>query len=704
MSKILNSLNEKQKEAVLYNDGPLAIIAGAGSGKTKTITHKIAYLINEKKINPSRILAVTFTNKAANEMRERVSKLVDINLKNIIISTYHSFSVRILREDIDLLGYRKNFNIIDNVDQKQILRPAYKNLGLSPRTIPFPRTIGMISKFKNARLTPEEVEQEAQKDIDFAYANLYKYYLEQQKATHSLDFDDLLFYAERLLKDRTIAEKWEKRFDYVLVDEFQDTSKVQYSIIKAVGQNSIFTAVGDPDQNIYTWRNADPNLIINFSKKIQKNKTILLEQNYRSTKTILEAANKLIKNNKNRIHKNLFTTSEEGAKIDYCHNFSEESEARRISKKIEDLIQNGEKESDIAIFYRSNFLTNSIEKSLIISNLNYVIYGAIKFYQREEIKDVIAYLKLINSGDAISLKRVINVPARFIGATTQEKIFSQLNRYNSDLFNSLVDNFENIDIKTKSKLELTKFINLIIKYRHALKTNSIKDVIEKFLIEVNYNRKWSHFELKSRSENINELINNISIWEENNKNGTLSDFINETSLYLDYEKQGKRTKNAISLMTVHASKGLEFKHVFLLGMNEDIFPSQKTKEETSFNGMEEERRLAYVAVTRAKKQLYISSSAGLNHQGSRKVPSRFIKELGINPKEHSRFFISEKDYFYTNKRKENNFIDGDYIIHDKFGRGIILKVEGSIVKVAFKSPYGIKSIVKNHHMIKKEEA
>ena len=703
MKEIIKLLNPNQKKAVLYNGGPLSIIAGAGSGKTRTIIHKIAYLIKVKMVKPYRILAVTFTNKAANEMKERVAKLIGSEGHDVKIFTYHSLCARILRQDIDYLGRKRDFNIIDPIDQRQILRPGYKKFGLSNKTISYSSVIDIISHFKNEGITPQALLSSAKKDIDKFYAYLYKFYLEQTTLSNSLDFNDLLIFANKLLeKEDEVVEKWSKKYDYVMVDEFQDTSNIQYNIIKKISSKSIFTVVGDPDQNIYTWRYADPGLIINFSKEWDNAKTILLEQNYRSSKNILDAANKLISKNKDRIPKNLFTENDIGEKIEYHHGFSEDSEARWIVNRIKSIINDGDSPNEIAVLYRSNFLTNSLEKALIRQNVNYVIYGAIKFYQREEIKDVIAYLKLINNGDPVSLKRVINIPSRFVGLSSQEKIFEYLNKLGNNTFNLLVEKFDEISIKPKSKRELAKFVNLIRKYQAALKNNSIKDVIDKFLIEINYFKKWSSFEDQSRHENVRELINNISIWEKENKEKSLNDFINEISLYVDREEETSIFKKTISLMTIHTSKGLEFKHIFIFGMSESVFPSRKTLDESSFNGLEEERRLAYVAVTRAKQKLYITSSRGYSTDYStQKAPSRFIKELGIKPNEHSNYFIFEKKF--ENLKVINNLIEGDYINHEKFGKGEVLSVESKIIRVLFDPPYGEKIMVKDHKSIRKLE-
>ena len=700
---ILNKLNNKQKEAVVYNDGPLAIIAGAGSGKTRTLTHKIAYLILSGQVEPSRILAVTFTNKAANEMKERVVKLVGKVGESVKIYTYHSLCARILREDITHFeGYTKKFNIIDNIDQNQILRPGYKKLALSPRGLSYASVIDYISKNKNKGIEPETLLKDSKTDTETALANLYKYYLEETLRSKSLDFDDLLIFVKRLFdENEEVTKKWARRFGYVLVDEFQDTSYVQYDIIKKLAPDNHITVVGDPDQTIYTWRFADPKLIMQFEKNFKNAKIIMLEQNYRSTNQILDAANKLISKNKNRYEKNLFTENGDGDIINFSHTFSEEAEARWIVSQIDKLKKNKTQLKDIAILYRSNYLSNTLEKALIESNINYILFGGIRFYQRQEIKDAISYLKIINNGDDVAFNRMINVPVRKIGPAALEKIKATQEKYGLTLFATVIKHFNELDITKAAKLELAKFIKLLRKYQLALKTNKVSLVLHKFLIEVGYYDIWSAYEDKGRLDNLKELVKSVKEWEEKNPEGTLDQYLDEISLYIDKEN-GNLKADYVSLMTIHTSKGLEFENVFVYGFSEGVFPSNRSLDEGGNDALEEERRLAYVAATRAMKRLFITSSRGYSiDHSTQKKPSRFVSELGINIKNFTREFIAPKD-FSENYNQNMELIEGDKVMHEKFGEGVVVAIHDKLADIAFKAPHGVKTLMKNHKSLMKQ--
>ena len=698
---ILNSLNEKQKEAVLYNSGPLAIIAGAGSGKTRTLTNKIAYLIKKENIPANRILAVTFTNKAANEMRERVQKIVGKELsKGMMIFTYHSLCARILREDADKVGYPKRFNILDNIDQNQILRPGYKKLGLSPKGLSYSFVLDYISKQKNTFKDPDDLLKNAHKETDQALAKLYKFYLEETFKSKSFDFDDLLLYVDKLFKEnKEVAKKWANRFDYVLVDEFQDTSSVQYDIIKEVVRDNKIAVVGDPDQTIYTWRFADSKLIMDFKKEWGA-KIIMLEENYRSTPEILEAANNLIKNNSNRFDKNLFTNQDKGDIVTFFHGFSEDAEARWVVSKIDELKKQKIQLKDIAILYRANYLSNSLEKALIESNINYVVFGGVKFYQRQEIKDAIAYLKIINNGDDVAFRRMINVPSRKIGPLAIGQLEELKAKTKQTLWATVIKNFQSLPLKPISLENLAIFMNLLRKYQIALKTNPISLILHKFLIEVKYYDQWNSYEDQGRLDNLKELVNSIKVWEKNNPNKTLDDFLDEISLYMDKENSMK-SNDYVSLMTIHTSKGLEFENVFVFGFSEGVFPSNRSLDEGGNDALEEERRLAYVATTRAQKRLFLTSSRGYSiDHSTQKKPSRFLKELGIDYKKFTKEFIAPKD-FNENYEQDKNLIEGDHVVHEKFGDGVVVNVQGVLVEIAFKSPHGVKTMMKNHKSIAK---
>lgn len=699
--KFLNSLNEKQKEAVLYNSGPLAIIAGAGSGKTRTLTSKIAYLIKKENTPANKILAVTFTNKAANEMRERVKGIVGKELsKGMMIFTYHSLCARILREDADKVGFPKRFNILDNIDQNQILRPGYKKLGLSPKGLSYSFVLDYISKQKNTFKDPDDLLKNAHKETDQALAKLYKYYLEETFKSKSFDFDDLLLYVDKLFKEnKEVAKKWADRFEYVLVDEFQDTSSVQYDIIKKMVRNNKIAVVGDPDQTIYTWRFAKPELIMDFKKEWGA-KIIMLEENYRSTPEILQAANSLIKNNSKRLDKNLFTNQEKGDIVTFFHGFSEDAEARWVVSKIDELKKQKIQLKDIAILYRANYLSNSLEKALMESNINYVVFGGVKFYQRQEIKDAISYLKIINNGDDVAFRRMINVPSRKIGPLAMGQLEELKTKTKQTLWATVIKNFQSLPLKPNSLANLAIFMNLLRKYQIALKTNPISLILHKFLVEVKYYDQWNSYEDQGRLDNLKELVNSIKVWEKKNPNKTLDDFLDEISLYMDKENSIK-SNDYVSLMTIHTSKGLEFENIFVFGFSEGVFPSNRSLDEGGNDALEEERRLAYVATTRAKKRLFLTSSRGYSiDYSTQKKPSRFLRELGIDYKKFTKEFIAPKD-FNENYENDKNLIEGDHVVHEKFGDGVVVNVQDILVEIAFKSPHGVKTMMKNHKSIAK---
>ena len=700
MSKHLINLNERQKAAVIHTEGSLSIVAGAGSGKTRTLTHKLAYLIDEIKIAPYKLLAVTFTNKAANEMRERVVNLVGDKASSATISTYHSLCVKILRQEIGFFDLPRNFNIIDTIDQRQVLRPIYKKYNLKIRTLPFSQMIHYISKNKIKNNSPEYLIQTAKNDNEKIPALIFQDYEDSLKRSKSLDFDDLLLYVARLFKNSKEArDKWSKRFQYVLVDEFQDTSLIQYEIIKVLASSKNITIVGDPDQTIYTWRNADSTLIKKFNHDFSGNDVVKLEQNYRSTKTILTAANKLIKHNPNREEKNLFTEQNLGEGISFFHGRSEDAEGRWIANKIKDLQKNGVQLRDIAILYRSNYLSQALERQMIKNNVNYVIYGGIRFYERQEIKDCIAYLKLINNGDDVSMDRVINIPSRKIGIVALEKLNAFASKKKIGLTETLFKFNHDLPISKNQKNELNIFLNNIAKHRQALKTNSIFNTLDSFIKNINYISTINTIEDQSKIENIKELIKSIQSWEQNNPDSSLDDYLAEISLYTDREKGNSVRDQYISLMTVHSAKGLEFDHVFISSFSEGIFPSSRTINESK-EGLYEERRLAYVAITRAKKQIYISTSKGYNIDfKTQKKPSRFIKELGIDIRNHSSEFIAPTD-FKDNYEKDRNLLEGDIVEHIKFGLGTVVSLHGETIEIAFKAPHGLKSMMKNHKSIK----
>lgn len=700
--KLLENLNKQQKAAVLHVEGPLAVIAGAGSGKTRMLTRKIAYLIENIGISNHKILAVTFTNKAASEMRERVMEMLNNQNKSAVILTYHALCARILRQEISYFDYPNNFNILDVTDQKQILSSIYKIHNIQAKSLSTSSMLDYISHNKVLNISPQEKMLEAKKDYEKLAALVYQDYQNELKRFQSLDFDDLIIFVHKLFKESATARtKWSSLFDYILVDEFQDTSYMQYEILQTLASKNNITIVGDPDQTIYTWRWADVDLINNFHQYFKGAKIIKLEQNYRSSKNILKAANRLIKHNKLRIDKNLFTENENGEEIEFFHAFSDEAEARWIVRKIYDLKKNKTQLKDIAIIYRANYISQSIERALIKANINYLIFGGIRFYQRQEIKDAISYLKIMNNNDEVSMMRMINVPARSLGlvATTRLNEFAQTK--NKSLMQAIIENFNELPLQIKQKNELAKFINLLNKYRIALKTNAISKVLRAFLIEVEYFNLYKSNEEKHRLDNINELIRSIEVWEKDNPTKKLFDYLSEVSLYIDYESVS-RNSDFVSLMTAHSAKGMEYRNVFIAGFSEGIFPSARAIDEGGDAALEEERRLAYVALTRAMQKLFISHSRGyaMDYK-TQKRPSRFLKEMGINIRDFNFEFVPTVFEEDVEKVDNNNIIVGDKVLHIVFGEGLVLNVSDELVDIKFKKPFGVKTLMKNHKSIER---
>ena len=702
MSKYLDTLNKEQRKAVMNTKGPLAIVAGAGSGKTRTISHKIAYLIENSGILPQRLLSLTFTNKAAEEMRERLSSMVGGVAKKTTVTTFHSLCARILKIEHKLANLPPNFNILDNIDQRAILSPIYKKYGLSPKTHSYNSTISYISKNKTTNNPPELLIDKSVSDSDKIIANVYKDYQGTIKRIKSVDFDDLLILTLKLFDNhKDCGKRWSGKFDYVLVDEFQDTSFVQYQILKHLAQHNNITIVGDPDQTIYTWRQADVQLINNFKKYFKGAKIIKLEENYRSTGNILKAANKLISKNKKRIDKKLFTSRDDGDIIDFNHAFSDDSEARHVVQTINRLRKERTQLKDVVILYRANYQSSAFERALINENLNYVIYGGVKFYQRQEIKDAIAYLKIIASSDEISMMRMINIPSRKIGRVAQAKVVEFANSYNLSTFDAIVKHFTKVPVTKVSGDNLVTYINLINKYKKAISSNKVSIVLEKFLIEVGYYSIWNAVIDQSRIDNIKQLIQTISDWEGNNVNKTIHDYLEEISLYTERTDHSYGA-DFVSLMTVHSAKGLEFDNVFLAGFSDGIFPSKRAEDEGGKAALEEERRLAYVAITRAKNRLYISDARGfsIDHQFQKK-PSRFLSEMGINIREYTGEFIPPKNKDENRTSKNKNILAGDKISHISFGEGIVVNVQGDLVDISFKKPHGTKTLIKTHKSIER---
>lgn len=708
-----SSLNDKQKEAVIASDDHIRIIAGAGSGKTRVLTMRIAYLIEKLGVNPHNILAITFTNKAAAEMKSRITQMLGDDLNTVWISTIHSLCMRILREDISALGYPKNFTIVDQNDQHQILKEAYKEYGLDKKTLSYANVLNYIGNNKTERIDPIRAKKIALGELNEENkAKVYEYYTERLKSIYGLDFDDLILWTVDLFsKFEMIKTKWANRFKYIHVDEFQDIDKNQYQLIKQLSSvHDHIYVVGDPDQTIYTWRGADVNIIINFEKDYKDTKTIILNENYRSTNMILNGANSLIKNNKLRIEKDLFTNAKDGEKITYNSLESEEAEAYYVVREIQKLHRDGVEYSDIAVLYRSNYLSRNVEKVLVESQIPYTMIGGFKFYERAEIKDILSYLRMITTGDDLAFTRIINTPKRGIGPKALENILEIAKDKGISMY-EVVKN----GLYHKNKDVFEKFVAMIEKWKEIEKNNDLEVLLKHVLDDSGYRYYLESENETERLENVKSLVDDIKEYQLTYDSSTLDEYLQMISLYTD--KASQDYSNSVSLMTIHAAKGLEFDTVFVIGMSEGVFPSERSLND-GLKGLEEERRLAYVAYTRAKRKLYLTDNSGFSFViQSSKTTSRFIDEIddeylidmknmsSSKPKPKSNFFDDVMETSVSTRKsapsKKSMIKPGDRVSHDMFGEGIVTKLDGSFLVIAFKHPYGIRKIVKGHPSIKK---
>ncbi len=709
-----SSLNDKQKEAVIDDSKHLRIIAGAGSGKTRVLTMRIAYLIEQKHINPKNVLAITFTNKAANEMKNRISEMLGEAGDGAFISTIHSLCVRILKEEIGVFGYPKNFTIVDGDDQKTILKEAYKEFNIDKKDLSYGSALDYIANCKYEELSYEKAMDQAygeKKLVD--KANVYKYYDERLKSLYALDFDDLILFTVRLFKlHKDILKKWSSKFIYIHVDEFQDIDKTQYELIKLLSSthDNVYV-VGDPDQTIYTWRGADVNIIVNFDKDFKNTKTIILNQNYRSTNNILEGANSLIKYNKSRVPKDLFSENGDGDKIVHKTLPDETSEAYYIVSCIQSLLKQGYEYNDIAILYRSNYLSREVEKVFIENRIPYVIYGGIRFYERMEVKDILSYLRLIVTGDDLAFQRVINQPKRGIGQKSIDTIFSLAKDNNISMYEVVK---QGLFAKNQSVLE--SFVDMVERWKSSLDGKPLEEVLTDVFEQSGYRSMLEKENETERIENVKSLIDDIKDYQETYPGSTLADYLSMISLYTD--KANTDGSASVSLMTIHASKGLEFKVVFVVGLSEGIFPSERTMLEQK--GVEEERRLAYVAYTRAKEKLTLTDTSSFSYVvNSAKTTSRFVNEVDEKYIEHlDKPVVKQQSVFdvpFTTKissiepkkeapRRPSRYRKSDVVIHKIFGEGVVVKCDGDFVTVAFSYPHGTKTIKADHPSIRKKTA
>lgn len=689
------TLNDKQLEAVEHKDGPCLVLAGAGSGKTKVLTQRIINLIDSG-VSPYNILAITFTNKAAKEMRNRVENELGSITDSIFIGTFHSFGLRILRENYIDIGYTSNITILDTDDAKAIVKRILKENGYDPAKYEIRTIINKISSAKNDGISPDEYTKLFLNDLDIVIGLVYKEYTKLLKDNNSVDFDDLLLKPVELLKkNKIILEKYQERFKYILVDEYQDTNSIQYELCKLLASKykNIFV-VGDANQSIYSFRNADYRNILNFEKDYKNAKVILLEENYRSTNNILKAANSVIKNNSEGKKLNLWSSKRDGELIDYIRCEDEIKEANFVINKIKDLISNGYKYSDIAVLYRTNAQSRVVEDAFVRNNIPHNIIGSYYFYNRKEIKDLIAYLKLIyNPCDSVSLERIINVPKRGIGAKSIENLRKKATENNISMFDA---------IDSGKELEFKK---MILKLQEFSLNANLSDLIEEILSTTGLRMEYEinkSLENEAKVENLNEFKTVALMFEESGIYD-LQTFLENIALVSD-RGQYSNDGDEVSIMTLHSAKGLEFNVVFLLGMEEGLFPHNRSFN--SLSDLEEERRLCYVGITRAKEKLYLLSARQRTIFGktSGTIESRFIREINddlINKissvKEHEEKRVVGNMYNSSSEIKT-----GDNVIHTVFGEGVVVNISGGIATIAFKKGIGVKSIAANHKYLTKK--
>ena len=698
MNDYLLNLNDRQLQAVTTKNQYVRVIAGAGSGKTRVLTTRILYLIDQWGIPSENILAITFTNKAAKEMKDRIEKMVDDNGNSSFISTIHSFCLYFLRREIKVLDYPSNFSVIDTDDQKLIIKEAIKQYDIENTKGEINNILNYISNNKAAGIDCLAALDMANNDKYTMYAKAYQYYMDRCKQQYYLDFDDLLLFTNRILKTKSqIKEKWQKKYQFILVDEFQDIDNVQYELISHLASETSYVyVVGDPDQTIYSWRGANINIILDFDKKFKNAETIILNQNYRSTQNILNGANSLISYNKNRVKKDLISQNSAGDKIIHFSAGSEESESMYIVDKINSFLAKGNNYQDIAILYRSNYLSRSIEKRLVDYHIPYIIYGGIRFYERKEIKDMLAYLKMLSIKDDISVKRTINIPKRGIGDKSIDALFDYA-RENNLSFYQAIDTYQGSGEK-----KMKAYKQLIDELTEQSNDKSLTDLFDMVFQQSGYREMLTNSkdpEDANRLENIKELMNDIEDFSKSNVDATLDDYLANVALYTDI--QNSSDENVVRLMTVHAAKGLEFDIVFVCALSDGIFPSQRSIEESGNKGLEEERRLAYVAFTRARKVLILTDNRGFSYsEGASKRPSRFIEEIDsqylkdYNKVVNDNYYNSSSSTVISHNKTvtSSKYKNGDKVYHDVFGEGIVLKSEGGNVQIAFSFPYGVKTI------------
>ncbi|MCI9281062.1 MAG: UvrD-helicase domain-containing protein [Bacilli bacterium] len=693
---MFDKLNDRQKEAVMHIDGPCLVIAGAGSGKTKVLTTRIAHLI-ESGIPDYNILAITFTNKAAKEMRERLNLLVPNN--RVFVGTFHSFGLKIIRENLEHLGMNKNFTILDSDDVLSLIKKIMKEHNIDPKEVSPYYVRSKISFIKNELLVESELDKYFNTYVDQKVVEVYKEYDNVLRRNNSVDFDDLLALPVKLFRNnKDVLDKYQEHYKYILIDEYQDTNEVQYKMSKLIGSKyqNIFV-VGDANQSIYSFRGANFRNILNFEKDYKEANVIALEQNYRSTKNILDAANSVIKNNKERKDMELFSELGEGVKVKYLRSYDEKHEITLIADEIKRLMQAGYKYSDIAIFYRTNAQSRNVEEVMLKNNFPYKVFGSFYFYNRKEIKDLLCYLRLINNiNDDISLRRIINVPKRKIGNKSVEDLEKYAERLNTSMFDA-IDSGKELDFKNLIRELQNDALNMSL-------TELVDDVLDKSGMKHELEVEKT-LDSELRLENLMEFKSITASFEARTGSVNLGDFLDEISLVADISEH-EENDDVITLMTLHSAKGLEFPIVFITGMEEGIFPHSNAFMEGE-EGIEEERRLCYVGFTRAREKLYLTNAKKrmLYGKTTQNPPSRFISEVEDSLLEVSNMSIKEEKTFNKSEVYSDgvdvDFNKGDVVLHTMYGKGVIVDMDDRFLSVAFARNFGVKKIAKNFKGIKK---
>ena len=687
-------LNPSQIQAIETINGPVLIMAGAGSGKTRVLTHRYAHLVKHHNVDVEQILAITFTNKAAEEMKSRISKLLNLKISPKWISTFHSLCVKILRIHGDKIGYKSNFTIYDQSDSNKVIRNCMSENNVDLKQYSPKRFQAHISNLKNSMISPGEALENAESFFEVKVAEIYSSYEKKLIIANSMDFDDLLIKTVELLQtNESILKFWSNKFQFIMVDEYQDTNFVQYKLVELLGSNNKnVCVVGDSDQSIYAFRGADIRNIIEFEKDFSNATIIQLDKNYRSSKKILNLANSVISNNPRKIEKNLWTDNEDGLDISSFRFRSEKDEAKWVAEEVKSLIDSS-KENEIAIFYRTNSQSRLFEEELRMLNINYKVIGSVRFYDRKEIKDVISYLQfLVNDSDTVAFERIVNVPRRGIGESTVKKIRVYLNETGKSIFEALESIEEIKNISPRIKGSLSEFKDLITE----LKSYSLQGpskTIQKVLELTGYKMsliKEGTLESQMRIENIEELLNSAfsfeNLYEEeiDEPYGILRDYLESIALFSETDKL--EDADRVLLMTLHNAKGLEFPYVFMTGMEENLFPHERSSQGDN-SEIEEERRLCYVGITRAEKKLYLTHAWSRTLWGGTvyNLPSRFLEEGSSH--------FDTVDFSLDTKQKDSTQLEvgtGQKIIHEKYGEGLVLEVQGNEITVQFNDDIGVK--------------